>query len=184
MFIAASPLDHRRLVHWTREQSTTGEAMSRWTTTLAAAAASATVAVAVVALPALGSGSAPPSAAAVAAKRAACLKEQPADKCKPGAAKEVDMAKIIACVRSHGLDAPSDPKAFKEWVARTEASDPATIQRVIPACKMLLAPPADDQAPKDKLPPCGVAVPNDDAPKPDAPKPNAPEADTGGASAT
>jgi hypothetical protein len=176
MFIGASRRDQWRLVHWTQEQSTRGEAMSGWTTTLAAAAASATVAVGVVALPALGSDATRPSAAAVAAKRAACLESQPAEKCKPKSAEGPEMAKLIACVRDHGLDAPSDPAAFKAWVARKEASDPDAVERVIPACKMALAPRDEILGTKDKVAACGAKVP-----KPDAPKADAPAADTGGA---
>ena len=55
-----------------------------------------------------------------------------------------DIEKIIACVRSHGLDAPTAPDAFKRWVADKEASDPSAVDDVMRACKMALAPkPAD-----------------------------------------
>lgn len=157
--------------------------MSRWTTTLAAAAVSATVAVGVVALPAVGSDSTRPPAAAVAAKRAACLESQSAEKCKPKSGDGPEMADLIKCVRDHGLDAPTDPVAFKAWVARTEASDPDAIKRVIPPCKMALAPPDEIRRTKEKLAACGADVPKGDVPKADAPKADAPEAETGGASA-
>jgi hypothetical protein len=165
MFIGPSRRNHRRLVHWTPEQSTTGEVMTRWKATLAAAAASATVAGAVVALPALGSDSTQPSAAAVASKRAACLQSEPAEKCKRKPVEGPELAKLIACVRDHGLDAPTDPTAFKAWVARTEASDSDAIERVIPACKMALAPPDEIRATKEKLAACGAVVPKGDDPK-------------------
>ena len=148
--------------------------MTRWKTTLAAAAACATAAGAVVALPALGSDSTQPSPAALAAKRAACRESQPAEKCKPKLVEGPEMAKLIACVRDHGLDAPSDAAAFKAWVARTEASDPDAIKRVIPACKMALAPPDEIQATKEKLAACGAVVPNGDDPKAGEPEASEP----------
>jgi hypothetical protein len=51
-----------------------------------------------------------------------------------------DIQELIACVRSHGLDAPTAPEAFKRWLAEKDASDPGALSRVVGACKMALAP--------------------------------------------
>jgi hypothetical protein len=68
-----------------------------------------------------------------------------------------DIEKIIACVRSHGVDAPTAPDAFKRWMAEKEASDPGAVDNALRACKMELAPGKD----VDKPGSCG-----NDAPKP------------------
>ena len=68
-----------------------------------------------------------------------------------------DIEKIIACVRSHGLDAPTAPDAFKRWVADKEASDPDALDNAMRACKMELGPGKDVEKPGS----CGA-----DAPKP------------------
>ena len=81
-----------------------------------------------------------------------------------------DIEKIIACVRSHGRDAPTAPDAFKRWLADKEASDPDALDNVLRACKMELGPGKDvekpgscgDNAPK---PADGVAKPADGAAK-------------------
>jgi hypothetical protein len=81
-----------------------------------------------------------------------------------------DIEKIIACVRSHGLDAPTAPDAFKRWMADKEASDPDALDNVLRDCKMELAPEKQvekpgscgDDAPK---PADGVAKPADKTPK-------------------
>jgi hypothetical protein len=78
--------------------------------------------------------------------------------------------KIIACVRSHGLDAPTAPDAFKRWMAAKEASDPDALDNVLRACKMELGPgkgvekpgSCADNAPK---PADGDAKPDDGAAK-------------------
>jgi hypothetical protein len=60
-------------------------------------------------------------------------------------AKGPGIEKIIACVRAHGLDAPTAPDAFKRWVADKEASDPDGLDDAIRDCKMSLDPgPSDD----------------------------------------
>jgi hypothetical protein len=107
---------------------------------------------------------------AVKAAMAAC------DDKRPDQRREVrgpDIEKIIACVRSHGLDAPTAPDAFKRWVAAKEASDPGALDTALRACKMELAPGKDvekagncgDDAPK---PADGAAKPGDEAAKPGA----------------
>ena len=68
-----------------------------------------------------------------------------------------DIEKIIACVRSHGLDAPAAPDAFKRWMAAKAASDPDALDNVLRACKMELGPGKGVEKPGS----CG-----DDAPKP------------------
>ena len=68
-----------------------------------------------------------------------------------------DIEKIIACVRSHGLDAPTAPDAFKRWVAEKEASDSGALDDALRACKMELGPGKDVEKPGS----CG-----NDAPKP------------------
>ncbi len=91
----------------------------------------------------------------------ACQKELPQ---QPAQREGVDVRKLAACLRSHGLDAPSDPAAFKTWFARKEADGRDALERVVPDCKTKLAPSRAD-AKKPGV--CG-----DDAAKPDAdPKP-------------
>jgi hypothetical protein len=51
-----------------------------------------------------------------------------------------DIEKIVACVRAHGLDAPTAPAAFKRWVAEKEASDPGAVDSVLRDCKLSLDP--------------------------------------------
>jgi hypothetical protein len=51
-----------------------------------------------------------------------------------------DIQELIACVRSHGLDAPTAPDAFKRWLADKDASDPGAVAQVMGACKMALDP--------------------------------------------
>jgi hypothetical protein len=75
-----------------------------------------------------------------------------------------DVAKLVACMRANGLDAPSDPVALKRWLAQKETDDPDAIKRVVPTCKMELDPAAGKAA---KPGVCG----DDAGPKPDAAKP-------------
>lgn len=51
-----------------------------------------------------------------------------------------DMKQLVACVRDHGLDAPTAPDAFKRWVAEKETNDPGALDAVMRACKMSLDP--------------------------------------------
>ena len=90
----------------------------------------------------------------VKAAMAAC------DDKRPDQRREVrgpDIEKIIACIRSHGLDAPTAPDAFKRWMAEKEASDPGALDNALRACKMELGPGKDVEKPGS----CG-----NDAPKP------------------
>jgi hypothetical protein len=85
---------------------------------------------------------------------------------KRAAVKGPDFQQLVSCVRAHGIDAPSDPDAFKRWVAATEASDRDTLDRVMGACKMELGPGPDGPV---KPANCGEdAQPADKAPQPDA----------------
>jgi hypothetical protein len=103
---------------------------------------------------------------AVKAAAAACDDKQPAGRLELEGGP--DIKDVVNCVRSHGLDAPTAPDAFKRWVAGKEASDPA-VDDVMRACKMALAPkpadgpgkpgacrndvaPADDAAKRDARP--------------------------------
>jgi hypothetical protein len=80
-----------------------------------------------------------------------------------------DVQELVTCVRAHGLDAPTDPDAFKRWVAEKETSDRDTLSRVMGACKMALAPGPDGPA---KPGGCGDDVrPSDKAAKPDSTEP-------------
>jgi hypothetical protein len=88
--------------------------------TLATAAASALAAAAIVALPAVG--------------------DEPGGK-PPGIVSDPDLAGLVACLRAHGLDAPSAVEAFKPWLARQEASDPRATRAAERACMPQVAKP-------------------------------------------
>jgi hypothetical protein len=83
-------------------------------------------------------------------------------------AEGVDAQELSACLRSHGLDAPSDPAALKAWFQRTQTNDPDALERVVPDCKMQLAPEAGAKA---KPGGCGPEAPDagDDTAKPEQP---------------
>jgi hypothetical protein len=77
-----------------------------------------------------------------------------------------DVAKVVACMRANGLDAPSDPVALKRWLQQEEQSHPDDVARVMPKCKMQLDPVPP---PKDAKPGvCGDEAKPGDVPKPDA----------------
>lgn len=77
-----------------------------------------------------------------------------------------DVAKLVACMRDNGLDAPSDPVALKGWLAQEQQSHPDDVARVMPKCKMQLDP---SPPPKDAKPGgCGDEAKPGDVPKPDA----------------
>jgi hypothetical protein len=80
-----------------------------------------------------------------------------------------DVAKLVACMRDNGLDAPSDPVALKRWLAQEEQSHPDAVARVMPKCKMQLDPGAATKPAKPGV--CGddAAKPAEPATKPDAP---------------
>jgi hypothetical protein len=91
-------------------------------------------------------------------------------------AERVDAQELAACLRSHGLDAPSDPTALKAWFQRMQTNDPDALDRVVPACKMQLVPEAGEKA---KPGACGDdgAKGDDPAAKPEKPA-ETPEATT------
>jgi hypothetical protein len=92
-----------------------------------------------------------------------------------------DANAVIACVRSHGIDAPTDPMAFKQWLGRQESADSSPVRAALQACNVALDPgpkpgaekcvaPADkppaDNPPADKPPaksePPAASPPADD----------------------
>jgi hypothetical protein len=81
-------------------------------------------------------------------------------------AERVDAQELAACLRSHGLDAPSDPAALKAWFQRMQTNDPDALERVVPGCKMQLVPEAGEKA---KPGVCGPEAPkaDDDKAKPE-----------------
>jgi hypothetical protein len=82
-----------------------------------------------------------------------------------------DVAQMIACVRSHGVDAPTSPADFKRWVAERQSSK--AVQDALIACKMAAAPDAK----AGPLPGKGAGAPGCDTPpaeKPHAAKPDTP----------
>jgi hypothetical protein len=76
-----------------------------------------------------------------------------------------DSKEFAACLRSHGLDAPTAPDAFKRWFADEGAAHPEALKTAMGACKMALGPgPSDGPA---KPGSCGEDVrPADEAAKP------------------
>ena len=106
--------------------------------------------------------------ATVKAAMAACDDKLPP---KPaGVAQGPDIKDVIACVRGHGVDAPTDPDAFKRWLEDSE--DSSAVDAVLRDCKMSLAPGPSERSGK----PGGCATdvrPADGAAKPDAVKPGA-----------
>jgi hypothetical protein len=84
----------------------------------------------------------------------------------PGERREVvkgpDIKKMIACVRAHGLDAPSAPDDVKRWLAEKQTSDPGAVDAAMRDCKMSLAPgssgPAKPGACSDDVRPADEAV--------------------------
>jgi hypothetical protein len=113
-----------------------------------------------------------------AAKKAMDACNPPDSKPERRRATAVDVQKLVACLRAHGLDAPSDPAALKPWLKQKEASDPAAVKRVMVTCKMELAPAVakgakpgvcgDDAGPK----------PDGDVVKPEEPKSAEPSTST------
>ena len=101
----------------------------------------------------------------VKAATAACDDKLPP---KPtGVAKGPDLEDLITCVRGHGIDAPTDPDAFKRWLKGT--ADPSAVDAALRDCKMSLGPgPSEGQV---KPGACGGDVgPADGAAKPGAAK--------------
>ena len=57
-----------------------------------------------------------------------------------GVAEGPDIKDVIACVRGHGLDAPTAPDAFKRWLAERTRRTRAPLDAAMRDCKMALAP--------------------------------------------
>ena len=106
---------------------------------------------------------------AVKAAMAACDDKLPP---KPtGVAEGPDIEKVIACVRGHGIDAPTQPDAFKRWL--DGSADSSAADAALRDCKMKLAP-GPSEGPGVKPRGCVNDVrPADGGAKPDAAKPDA-----------
>ena len=90
-----------------------------------------------------------------------------------GGAEGPDIKDVIACVRSHGVDAPTEPDAFKRWLE--DSADSSAVDAVLRDCKMSLAPGPSEGPGK----PGGCvkeAQPADERAKPDAVKQGAAQA--------
>jgi hypothetical protein len=80
-----------------------------------------------------------------------------------------DIKDVIACVRGHGVDAPTEPDAFKRWL--NDSEDSSAIDAVLRDCKMSLAPGPSEGPVKPGG--CGRDVqPADGGAKPDIAKPD------------
>ncbi len=90
----------------------------------------------------------------VGAATAACEDVAPGRAGRPGP----DVEQMIACVRSHGVDAPSAPEDFKPWVGEHQSSK--AVRSALIACKMAVAPDAKAGPPAGK----GAGAPGCDAP--------------------
>ena len=99
----------------------------------------------------------------VKAAMAACDDKLPP---KPaGGAEGPDVKDVIACVRGHGVDAPTEPDAFKRWLK--DSADSSAVDAVLRDCKMSLAPGPSEGPVKPGG--CGKDVrPADGGAKPDA----------------
>jgi hypothetical protein len=102
---------------------------------------------------------------------------------KPGAEGQgPDAATVIACVRSHGIDAPTDPMAFKQWLAGQMPTSSSSLRAALEDCKIL--PEGDGKpggapkcvAPADKSP---ADKPPADKPQGEAPPDTAPSGEDG-----
>jgi len=90
-----------------------------------------------------------------------------------GATEGPDVNDVIACVRGHGVDAPTEPDAFKRWLSDSAGS--SAVDAVLRDCKMRLAPgPAEGQGKPGGCVKDGQ--PAEEGAKPDAAKQGAAEA--------
>jgi hypothetical protein len=100
---------------------------------------------------------------AVGAAINACKDKVPEDSA-PGP----DAATMIACVRSHGIDAPTTPADFKRWVAeQQQAGRSKALDDALVACK--IAPAPQDKADNAGKPACGAPTDTRPAAKPATP---------------
>jgi hypothetical protein len=94
-----------------------------------------------------------------------------------------DIDTVIACVRRQGIDAPTAPMEFKQWLGRQQSADSSPVRAALQACKLALDPgpkpgagkcvaPADkppaDDPPADKPPADGPETPAQPTDEPQA----------------
>jgi hypothetical protein len=91
----------------------------------------------------------------------ACKSSMPEDSA-PGP----NAATVMACVRSHGIDAPTTPADFKRWVsAQQQAGGSKALDDALVACK--IAPAPQNRAAKSD---CGAPTDKPAAAKPETPR--------------
>jgi hypothetical protein len=95
------------------------------------------------------------------------------DACKPSmpqdSAPGPDAATMIACVRSHGIDAPTAPADFKRWLAeQQQAGRSKALDDALVACK--IAPAPQDNAASAGKSDCGAPTDKPPATKPETPR--------------
>jgi hypothetical protein len=90
-----------------------------------------------------------------------------ADKPGPDAGAGPDADAVIACVRRHGIDAPTDPVAFKQWLAGQMSNASSSLRAALEDCKIL--PP--DGAKQGGATKCVAPADKPPADKPPADKP-------------
>ena len=103
--------------------------MNRFTLALVAATTAAIATTGVLALSAVGDDQRPSTPTrADREKLQACLRTAGGDerRCKVDRVEEpgVAPAELLACLRDHGLDPPTDPVQLKMWILRTPAAKP------------------------------------------------------------
>jgi hypothetical protein len=94
------------------------------------------------------------------------------DACKPvddgTSGSGPDAATVIACVRSHGLDAPTAPGDFKRWLAeQQQAGGSKSLDDALVACK--IAPAPQDKTGNHGKFDCGAPTEKPPAAKPKTP---------------
>ena len=109
----------------------------------------------------------------VGAAMAACQQDVP-----DGGAPGPDVQAMISCVRSHGIDAPTAPGDFKQWMGeQQQAGASKALQDALVACKGALPPAAKSGGSGARD--CGAPAENPGSPA-DKPKQPAPPSNTNG----
>jgi hypothetical protein len=109
----------------------------------------------------------------VGAAMAACQQDVP-----DGGAPGPDVQALISCMRSHGIDAPTAPDEFKQWMSeQQQAGASKALQNALVACKSALPPAAKPGG--SGAPDCGAPA-EKPGPPTDKPKRPAPPTDTNG----
>jgi hypothetical protein len=102
--------------------------MNRITLALAASTTAAIAATGVMALSAVGDDQRTPPTRADREKLEACLRAAGGDeaRCKVDKTAKPGVAppELLACLRDHGLDPPTQPDELKMWILRTPAAKP------------------------------------------------------------